>query len=151
MILYFSGYFNNRILFLTVSQSPDVELLRAKIWGFITGNEAMGYTNNMFVPSGKLQCEWGSGPRTLVVLDDVWSQSVLEQLIFRIPTYKTMVVSRFKFPTTVVNEVYKVELLREDESMSLFCHSAFGQNRIPPGADETLVKQVIIPSFLYQS
>ncbi|XVF74154.1 hypothetical protein PTKIN_Ptkin13bG0037300 [Pterospermum kingtungense] len=137
------SYFNNRILFLTVSQSPDVELLRAKIWGFITGNEAMGYTNNMFVPPGKLQCEWGSGPRTLVVLDDVWSESVLEQLIFRIPTYKTLVVSRFKFPTSVVNEVCEVELLRENESMSLFCHSAFGQKSIPPGADEALVKQIV--------
>ncbi|XWS24285.1 hypothetical protein CRYUN_Cryun28dG0087900 [Craigia yunnanensis] len=137
------SYFNDRILFLTVSQSPDLEQLRAKIWGFITGNEAMCYTNNLFVPPGKLQCEWGSGPRTLVVLDDVWSLSVLEQLIFRIPTYKTLVVSRFKFPTSVVNEVYKVELLGEDESMSLFCHFAFGQKSIPPTANETLVKQIV--------
>ncbi|MBA0745822.1 hypothetical protein Gogos_008381 [Gossypium gossypioides] len=137
------SYFNNRILFLTVSQSPDLQQLRARIWGFLTGNEAMGYTNNLFVPQGKLQCEWGSGPRTLVVLDDVWSLSALEQLIFRIPTYKTLVVSRFKFPTPVVNEVYNVELLREDESLSLFCHSAFGQKWIPPTANETLVKQIV--------
>ncbi|GMI82606.1 ADR1-like 1 [Hibiscus trionum] len=137
------SHFNDRILFLTVSQSPDLQQLRARIWGFLTGNEAMGYTNNLFVPQGMLQCEWGSGPRTLVVLDDVWSLSVLEQLIFRIPTYKTLVVSRFKFPTTVVPEVYKVELLREDESLSLFCHSAFGQTSIPPTANETLVKQIV--------
>ncbi|XP_022768827.1 probable disease resistance protein At4g33300 [Durio zibethinus] len=137
------SYFNNRICFLTVSQSPDLEQLRAKIWGFITANEAMGYLNNLFVPQGKLLSEWGSGPRALVVLDDVWSSSVLEQLIFRIPTYKTLVVSRFKFPTSVVNEVYEVELLREDESMSLFCHSAFGQKSIPPTANETLVKQIV--------
>ncbi|XWS14649.1 hypothetical protein CRYUN_Cryun35bG0027400 [Craigia yunnanensis] len=137
------SYFNSKILFLTVSQSPDLEQLRARIWGFITGNDAMSYTNNLFVPPGQLQCEWGSGPRTLVVLDDVWSLSVLEQLIFRIPTYKTLVVSRFKFPAIVVKEVYKVELLREDESMSLFCHSAFGQKSIPPIANETLVKQIV--------
>ncbi|XVF65702.1 hypothetical protein PTKIN_Ptkin09bG0270500 [Pterospermum kingtungense] len=130
------SYFNNRILFLTVSQSPDVELLRAKIWGFITGNEAASSTNS-------LQCEWGSGPRSLVVLDDLWSDTVLEQLIFRIPTYKTLVVSRFKFPTRIVNEVYEVELLTEEESMSLFCHSAFGQKSIPPTADETLVNQIV--------
>ncbi|KAA3488836.1 Disease resistance protein [Gossypium australe] len=61
------SYFNNRILFLTVSQSPDLQQLRARIWGFLTGNEAMGYTNNLLVPQGKLQCEWGSGPRTLIV------------------------------------------------------------------------------------
>ncbi|XP_052487296.1 probable disease resistance protein At4g33300 [Gossypium raimondii] len=137
------SYFNNRILFLTVSQSPDLAQLREKIWGFITGNEAMGYSNNSFVPPGKLQCEWGTGPRTLVVLDDVWSSSVLEQLIFKIPSYKTLVVSRFKFPTKVVGEVYQVQLLRDDESMSLFCHSAFGQKSIPPTANETLVKQIV--------
>ncbi|KAE8715511.1 hypothetical protein F3Y22_tig00110163pilonHSYRG00077 [Hibiscus syriacus] len=137
------SYFNERILFLTVSQSPDIQQLRARIWGFLTGNEAMGYTNNLFIPHGKLQCEWGSGPQTLVVLDDVWSLPILEQLIFRIPTYKTLVVSRFRFSTTVVHEVYKVELLSEDESLSLFCHSAFGQTSIPPTANESLVKQVI--------
>ncbi|XVF36212.1 hypothetical protein REPUB_Repub19eG0038900 [Reevesia pubescens] len=138
------SYFNGRILFLTVSQSPDLEQLRAKILGFITANEVMGYTtNNLFVPQGKLECDWGTGKRILVVLDDVWSLSVLEQLIFRIPTYKTLVVSRFKFPASVVNEVHRVELLREDESMSLFCHSAFGQKSIPPTANETLVKQIV--------
>ncbi|OMO74873.1 Disease resistance protein [Corchorus olitorius] len=138
------SYFNNKILFLTVSQSPDIEQLRARIWGFITGNEAMGYSTSSFLaPRGKLPSEWGSGPRTLVVLDDVWSESVLEQLVFQIPTYKTLVVSRFKFPTRLVGEVYEVELLRDDESMSLFCHSAFGQKSIPPSADETLVKQIV--------
>ncbi|KAK8643066.1 hypothetical protein V6N13_012382 [Hibiscus sabdariffa] len=125
-------------------ESPDLEQLRAKIWGFITGNEAMGYSNNSFVPPGRLlQSEGGTGPRTLVVLDDVWSLSVLEQLIFKLPTYKTLVVSRFKFPTSVINEVYKVEMLGDDESMSLFCHSAFGQKSIPPAANETLIKQIV--------
>ncbi|GMJ02640.1 ADR1-like 1 [Hibiscus trionum] len=137
------SYFNNRILFLTVSQSPDLEQLRANIWGFITGSEDMSHTTNIFVPQGKSQFEWGCGPRTLVVLDDVWSASVLEQLIFKVPTYKTLVISRCKFPKRVVNEVYEVELLREDESMSLFCHSAFGQKSIPPTGNATLVKQIV--------
>ncbi|KAK8705614.1 hypothetical protein V6N13_049212 [Hibiscus sabdariffa] len=139
------SYFNNRILFLTVSQSPDLEQLRANIWGFITGNEGRTPTNNIFVPQGMSQFErgTGTGTRTLVVLDDVWSLPVLEQLIFKVPTYKTLVISRCRFPKKVVNEVYEVELLREDESMSLFCHSAFRQNSIPPTANATLVKQIV--------
>ncbi|KAK8512477.1 hypothetical protein V6N13_082975 [Hibiscus sabdariffa] len=137
------SYFNNRILFLTVSQSPDLEQLRANIWGFITGNDDISHTSNIYLPQGKSQFEWGCGARTLVVLDDVWSLSVLEQLIFKVPTYKTLVISRCKFPKRVVNEVYEVELLREDESMSLFCHSAFGQKSIPPTGDATLVKQIV--------
>ncbi|KAI9200077.1 hypothetical protein LWI28_002374 [Acer negundo] len=119
------SYFNNQILFLTVSQSPNVEQLRAKIWGFISGCDGIG----------------SYGRRGLVVLDDVWSLSALEQLICRVPGCKTLVVSRFVFQ--VLNATYKVELLRENESMLLFCHSAFGKSTIPPAANENLVKQIV--------
>ncbi|KAK1554935.1 hypothetical protein Q3G72_019389 [Acer saccharum] len=121
------SYFNNQILFLTVSQSPNVEQLKAKILGFISGCDGIG----------------SYGRRGLVVLDDVWSLSALEQLICRVPGCKTLVVSRFVFQTVVLNATYKVELLRENESMLLFCHSAFGKSTIPPAADENLVKQIV--------
>jgi hypothetical protein len=125
-----------------VSQSPNVEQLRARIWGYIMGNENLGA--NYLIPQFKLQYEWRIGARTLVVLDDVWSLSVLERLIF--PGCKILVVSRFKFPT-VIKATYEVELLTEDEAMALFCHSAFGQKSIPPPANESLVKQVSLNSF----
>lgn len=102
------------------------------------GNENLGA--NYHIPQFKLQYEWRTGARTLVVLDDVWSLAVLERLIF--PGCKTLVVSRFKFPT-VIKATYEVELLTEDEAMSLFCHSAFGQKSIPPPANASLVKQVL--------
>ncbi|TXG52338.1 hypothetical protein EZV62_021507 [Acer yangbiense] len=121
------SYFNNQILFLTVSQSPDVEQLREKILGFISGCDGIG----------------SYGRRGLVVLDDVWSLSALEQLICRVPGCKTLVVSRFVFRTVVLNATYKVELLREKESMLLFCHSAFGKSTIPPAVNENLVKQIV--------
>lgn len=77
----------------------------------------------------------------LLVLDDVWSTSVLEKLIPNISGCKTLVVSRSKFPE-VLRETYEVELLRESEAIALFCHSAFGQQSIPLGANHNLVKQV---------
>lgn len=83
-----------------------------------------------------------SGPTRLIVLDDVWSFSVLEQLISRVPGCKTLVVSRFKFPA-IVKATYDVELLKEEEAMALFCHSAFGQKSVPPAANKTLVKEVM--------
>ncbi|KAL6318045.1 hypothetical protein AAG906_031112 [Vitis piasezkii] len=86
------SYFDDRILFLTVSQSPNVEQLSARAADF------------------------------------------------RIPGCKTLVVSRFKFPT-ILNLTYELELLREDEAISLFCHVAFGQKSIPLSANENLVKQ----------
>ncbi|XP_031279287.1 probable disease resistance protein At4g33300 [Pistacia vera] len=134
-----TGYFNNRILFLTVSQSPNVELLKATVWSFVSGCNVGSYGA---VPPWNLQVPWTVGPRSLVVLDDVWSLAVLQQLIFRVPGCKTLVVSRTKF-STVLNSVHEVELLREDESISLFCHSAFEQNTIPPAANENLVKEIV--------
>lgn len=135
----FSDYFGNRVLFLTVSQSPDVDQLKNKIWGFIYGSEDMGYYD--VIPQCNLQFHRQAASRCLVVLDDVWCLSVLKQLIFEVPGYKTLVVSRFEFQT-VINATYKVELLRENESMSLFCQSAFGVRTIPPAANTNLVKQV---------
>lgn len=80
---------------------------------------------------------------TLVVLDDVWSLSQLEQLVLKIPGCKTLVVSRFKFPAAT-NSTYEVELLKEEEALSLFCFAAFGQCSIPHGVDKKLVKQVFL-------
>lgn len=141
-----SGYYNNKILFVTVSQSPNVEQLRQKICGFlsevklngcsdISSQWAFGYNNlNTVIP-------------TLVVLDDVWSLPVLQQLIFKVPGCKTVVVSRIKFPSSVLNATYELELLREEDAISLFCHTAFGRTSIPPSADVDLIKQVKIFVF----
>lgn len=76
-----------------------------------------------------------------MVLDDVWSLSQLEQLIFKMPGCKTLVVSRFRFPE-VVNSTFEVELLKEEEALAVFCFSAFGQRSIPQNFDKKLAKQV---------
>ncbi|BAT97589.1 disease resistance protein [Vigna angularis] len=101
------GYFRERILFLTVSQSPNVEQLRTKIWGYIMGNERLD--SNYVVPQWVPQFECKSeGARTLIVLDDLWTfsvmeQSVIEQLVCRIPGCKYLVVSRTKFQTELLS------------------------------------------------
>ncbi|KHN12752.1 Putative disease resistance protein [Glycine soja] len=133
-------YFKDRILFLTVSQSPNVEKLRTKIWGYIMGNERLDA--NYVVPQWQWmpQFECRSEARTLIVLDDVWTLSVVDQLMCRIPGCKFLVVSRSKFQTVLS---YEVELLSEEDALSLFCHHAFGQRSIPLAANENLVKQVV--------
>ncbi|CAL5205975.1 unnamed protein product [Lathyrus oleraceus] len=139
-------HFKERILFLTVSQSPNVEQLRAKIWGYVMGNGNLN--SNYVVPqwNPQFECGWntqfecgGSQAQILIVLDDVWSKPVLEQLVFRIPRVKYIVVSRFRF----VDTIYQVEKLSEDDALSLFCHHAFGQKSIPFAANNNLVKQVV--------
>uniref|UniRef100_A0A803MKN1 RPW8 domain-containing protein n=1 Tax=Chenopodium quinoa TaxID=63459 RepID=A0A803MKN1_CHEQI len=134
------SYFNDRILNLTVSQSPNVEEMRLRVWQFLSETEYMETSSE--ASQWNLQSESIFGARALVVLDDVWSLSVLEQLIFRVPGCKTLVVSRSKFPT-VANQTYEVELLNHTEAMALFCHSAFGKNSVPVSADERLVEQLV--------
>uniref|UniRef100_A0A803MRI5 RPW8 domain-containing protein n=1 Tax=Chenopodium quinoa TaxID=63459 RepID=A0A803MRI5_CHEQI len=134
------SYFNDRILNLTVSQSPNVEEMRLRVWQFLSETECMDTSSE--ASQWNLQSESIFGARALVVLDDVWSLSVLEQLIFRVPGCKTLVVSRSKFPT-VANQTYEVELLNHTEAMALFCHSALGQNSVPVSADERLVEQLV--------
>lgn len=143
-LLPFVGYFDNQILFLTVSQSPNVELLKSQISEYIREKE-MSHSSHGPIRRRKSQSERRIGARTLVVLDDIWSVSVLEQLISRISGCKTLVVSRFKFPT-VINLTYELELLREDEAISLFCQVVFGQKSTPLAANKNLVKQVFLCS-----
>ncbi|CAN4122741.1 unnamed protein product [Withania somnifera] len=139
------SYFNDRIFFFTVSQSPNVEQLRKMIWEKISGCKLHGYGYGEMLPLWNLQHQWNmkSASPVLLILDDVWSASILEPLIFKIPGCKILVVSRIKFPPSIIDCIYDLELLREDEAMSLFCHFAFGHNSFPRGFNQKLVKEVV--------
>ncbi|KAI4987165.1 hypothetical protein ZWY2020_019965 [Hordeum vulgare] len=133
------GYFNNRVFFETVSQSANLETIKMKLWEQISSNIVLGAYNQ--IPEWQLKL----GPRdrgpVLVILDDVWSLSQLEELVFKFPGCKTLVVSRLKFPT-LVSRTYEMKLLGEEEALSVFCSAAFDQESVPQTADKKLVKQV---------
>jgi len=135
-------------LFLTVSQSPLLEELRELIWGFLSGCEAGNP-----VPDCNFPFE---GSRKLVILDDVWTTQALDRLTsFKFPGCTTLVVSRSKL--TEPKFTYDVEVLSEDEAISLFCLCAFGQKSIPLGFCKDLVNQVILivssptPSIIFKA
>ncbi|XP_042454571.1 probable disease resistance protein At4g33300 [Zingiber officinale] len=134
------SYFKDRIYFTTLSQSPNLESLKLKLWEQISGNMVLGAYNQ--IP--KWQMELGQIEKgfSLIVLDDVWSLSELEELIFSLRGCKILVVSRFNFPSIVKN-TYEIELLGEEDALSLFCHAAFEQKSVPFSVDKKLVKQVV--------
>ncbi|KQJ86089.1 putative disease resistance protein At5g47280 [Brachypodium distachyon] len=133
------AYFNNRVFFETVSQSANLETIKMKLWEQISSDIVLGQYNQ--IPEWQLRL----GPRdrgpVLVILDDVWSLSQLEDLVFKFPGCKTLVVSRFKFPT-IVTRTYEMKLLGEEEALSVFCRAAFDQESVPQTADKKLVRQV---------
>ncbi|OEL22879.1 putative disease resistance protein [Dichanthelium oligosanthes] len=133
------AYYNDRIFFETISQSANLETIKMRLWEQISGNLVVGAYNQ--IPEWQLKL----GPRdrgpVLVILDDVWSLSQLEDLVFKFPGCKTLVVSRFKFPT-LARRTYEMQLLDEEEALSVFCRAAFDQECVPQTADKRLVKQV---------
>ncbi|KAL6622529.1 hypothetical protein ACP70R_032408 [Stipagrostis hirtigluma subsp. patula] len=133
------AYFSDRVFFETISQSANLETIKMKLWEQISSNIVLGAYNQ--IPEWQLKL----GPRdrgpVLVILDDVWSLSQLEELVFKFPGCKTLVVSRYKFPT-LVTRTYEMQLLDEEEALSVFCRAAFDQESVPCTADKKLVKQV---------
>lgn len=120
--------------------------MKLKLWEQISGNIVVGAYNQ--IPEWQFKLGPVERGPILVVLDDVWSLSELEELIFKLPGCKTLVISRFKFPT-VIRYTYEMEMLGEDEALSLFCHAAFEEQSIPPTADKKLVKQVPTTIFIF--
>ncbi|KAG7599116.1 NB-ARC [Arabidopsis suecica] len=114
------GLFKNKVLFLIVSRSPNFESLEFCIREFLND---------------------GVQQRKLVILDDVWTRESLDKLLSKIRGSTTLVVSRSKLadPRTT----YNVELLKEDEAMSLLCLYAFDHKSPPSPFNKNLVKQVV--------
>ncbi|XP_042398504.1 probable disease resistance protein At4g33300 [Zingiber officinale] len=134
------SYFEDRIYFETLSQSQNLESLKLRLWEQISGNIVLGVYNQ--IPQWQMELVPKDKGPFLLVLDDVWSVSELEELIFRVPGCKILVVSRFKFPA-IVKSTYEMELLGEEDALSLFCHAAFEQTYIPSTVDQKLIKQVV--------
>ncbi|KAK4796091.1 hypothetical protein SAY86_028417 [Trapa natans] len=135
------AHFNNKIMFLTVCQSPNIHELKARMRGFLMGNDPSSMHDTWSSQYGRTN----STPMpALIVLDDVWNLKDLEQLmVFKGHSgCKILVVSRCRFPT-IVQTTYDIECLRKHEAMTLFCLTAFQQHSIPPGVNENLVKQVV--------
>ncbi|GLJ44172.1 hypothetical protein SUGI_0921760 [Cryptomeria japonica] len=137
--------FCNNIIFITVSRFPNVKGLLETMWDRIIGGQRPDFQS---VEDAHKQLEKNIRLRiykpTLVVLDDVWSRSNLEQLLFEAEGYKTIITTRQDF--TVPNEhstrLYELPMLQRADALSLFCFWAFGQPSIPKNENEDLVKQV---------
>eukprot|EP01018_Ginkgo_biloba_P004416 Gb_41056 [translate_table: standard] len=138
-------FFRNNILFITVSQFPNVKGLLGTMWESIVGGQRPDFQN---VEDAHKQLQKHLRLRafrpTLVVLDDVWSRSNLEKLLFEAEGYKTLITTRqdSTIPKRSSTRLYDLPLLQNDYALSLFCFWAFGQTSIPKTEDEDLVKQV---------
>ena len=78
----------------------------------------------------------------LLVLDDVWSESVVQKFKFNLPNYKILVTSRKKFLQFGLGLC--LDPLDDKAAMILFCSSVTPQDGEPYFFDENLAKKVLI-------
>jgi hypothetical protein len=138
------GVFQNNIIFLTVSQSPNIKGILEIMWEKIFHKKNSEFQNVEDVHRHLQQQLQREGKSTLVVLDDVWSKKDLEQLLFEGEGFKTLVTTRdhSTIVRTTSTRIFELPLLNDVDALSLFCFWAFGQRSIPSTADEQLVKQI---------
>lgn len=143
------GVFQNNIIFITVSQSPNLKGILETMWKKIVRKKKPEFQNVEDAHRQLQQQLLRQAKRTLVVLDDVWSRENLENLLFKGEGYKTLVTTRdcSTVPTTTSTRLYELPLLDDANALPLFCFWAFGQKSIPSNADEQLVKQVCLLQY----
>ncbi|XP_059065248.1 probable disease resistance protein At4g33300 isoform X2 [Cryptomeria japonica] len=135
-----------KIIYIPVSKSPNIIGILTDMWERIVGVPKSGFSNYE-VSHNQLQCYIDSSRNqpTLVVLDDVCSESDLQKLLFRGEQYKTLVTTRDE---RILRQgepkarLYQLPLLQEKDALSLFCHCAFGEPKIPTTHDRDLVIKV---------
>ncbi|XP_057840509.2 putative disease resistance protein At5g47280 [Cryptomeria japonica] len=137
-------YFGNNIIFITVSESPNLKTILETMWEKIVGKQKPEFQN---VEDAHIQLQQQLLKQlkpTLVILDDVWNRVGLENLLFEGPGYKTLITTRDSsiIPKDLSTQVYQLPLLGQEDALSLFCFWAFGQTSIPWTADANLVKEV---------
>uniref|UniRef100_A0A0D6QU60 Uncharacterized protein n=1 Tax=Araucaria cunninghamii TaxID=56994 RepID=A0A0D6QU60_ARACU len=138
------GYFGKRVFFFTVSQSPNLKSILEAMWEKIVDRKTPEF-QNVEDAHRQLQEQLLRQSRpTLVILDDIWSRTNLEKLLFEGPGYKTLVTTRDRstIPMNSSTRVYQLPFLGEDDAFSLFCLWAFGETSIPSTVDPKLVKEV---------
>lgn len=140
-----AGVFQNNVIFITVSQSPNLREILETMWEKIVRRKKPDFQNIEDAHRQLQQQLLRRAKRTLVVLDDVWSMAILEKLSFTGEGYKTLVTTRDRsiIRTTTSTRLYELPLLDDADALPLFCFWAFGQKSIPSNADNQLVKQVM--------
>ena len=140
------GVFQNNIIFITVSQSPNLKGILETMWKKIVRKKKPEFQNVEDAHRQLQQQLLRQDKPTLVVLDDVWSRTDLEKVLFEGEGYKTLVTTRdcSTIPKTHCTELYQLPLLDDANALSLFCFWAFRQRSIPCTAAENLVKQVYL-------
>ncbi|KAI9164930.1 hypothetical protein LWI28_004670 [Acer negundo] len=132
--------FQENIFFITVSKTPDVKIIVQRIFQhkkrevptFQTDEAAINDLERLLKSIVKA---------ILLVLDDVWSESLVQKFKFRLPNYKILVTSRSIFPQ--FGSGYLLKPLNDEAAMIVFRSSVTPQDGKLSFFDEKLAKKIL--------
>ncbi|KAL4580555.1 hypothetical protein LXL04_016754 [Taraxacum kok-saghyz] len=136
--------FGGNIFFVTVSETPNLMAIASDLFDPNSSNPRILFQSNEDAKN-KLENffnQKASDPM-LLVLDDVWSYSFIEEIVpLKIKGHKVLVTSRTAFPKY---KSFRFDPLSEEDSKTLFCGSAFteGGSRPTPIINDNLVNQMV--------
>ncbi|KAF8409999.1 hypothetical protein HHK36_002519 [Tetracentron sinense] len=137
------GIFKENIFFLTVSSLPNVKVILQRLYiQMACGRQVPEFQNDEDAVKqlGYLLRQREPEP-ILFVLDDVWSEYVLQKFVFRTKGFKVLVTSRTAFQ--ILDSTYSLKMLSDPDAMTLFSHSAFPQDGNYNRPDNDLVRKVV--------
>ncbi|KAK1587157.1 hypothetical protein Q3G72_010232 [Acer saccharum] len=133
--------FQENIFFVNVSKTPDVKIIIQRIFQhkkcevptFQTDEAAINDLERLLKSFGQ--------KAILLVLDDVWSGSLVRKFKFRLPNYKILVTSRKKL-LQFGSGLY-LDSLKDEDAKILFRSSLISQDGKLSFYDENLAKKIL--------
>ncbi|KAJ4963261.1 hypothetical protein NE237_023200 [Protea cynaroides] len=135
-----------KILFLTVSRTPTLKILQRLLEGISGRVHESNLSEEDATKRFRYLLEERNSEPLLLVLDDVWDDSIIEKLFCRTEGYKMLVTSREAFKRYNYNyhSSYLLKTLSHQESMTLFRNTALshGEN-VDYEPDEDLLDKIV--------
>ncbi|XP_042493343.1 probable disease resistance protein At5g66900 [Macadamia integrifolia] len=138
--------FRDKILFLTVSRNPILKILQRLIEEIGNGVSRSDLSEEDAIKQFHYLLEERRSQPLLLVLDDVWEESIIEKVFSRNKGCKMLVTSReaFKVYNSENHSKYLLKTLNPQDSKSLFRQTSLsqdGNDEYKP--DENLLNEIV--------
>ncbi|KAD4179621.1 hypothetical protein E3N88_28212 [Mikania micrantha] len=137
------GKFRENIFFVTVSETPNFMVIVNELFNPNSSSQPIPFQSDEDAKNklGNFLLDKVSRPM-LLVLDDVWDHSFIDNFPLKIKGCKILVTSRSAFPRF---DVFQFDPLSDEDAKILFCRSAFTESKKRPRIiiDENLVNQMV--------
>ncbi|TXG59495.1 hypothetical protein EZV62_014068 [Acer yangbiense] len=133
--------FQENIFFVTVSKTPDVKLIVQRIFQHMKREVPTFQTDEAAINDLERLLKSFGQKATLLVLDDVWSESLVQKFKLNLLNYRILVTSRSVFPH--FGSGHKLKPLDDEAAMILFRSSVTPQDGEPYFFDENLANKIL--------